>query len=604
MIIDFVNILTFPILSIISIIIVGNFFSHKLFATSEKKIEDNSLFLLGIIIGFAFLSQITIYAVLFNFYTFNLTYLLWTFAFLISVYFIRKEKYKYIYISKKLKENIVLLYVIIIFLIFSLFLFFSYNTPDFISGDAKQYHLAFPYLISLAGGLDFIHHSFENSNRYLGYDILYLFSSNLKNLNHHPIHSVSAFLVFNMISNILLPIVMYIFTLDLTKNKKLALLSSMSLFTTSIAIHWLGGKNDIFAGASGLTAIYFFYKYLKHKSSFLVFSIVASFSITVKLTNLIPLLILLFTSFLLKKIKIKDVLIFICVLFFFLLPWSFYNFIIDNTFFPIDFNTPLEIKNAISLRSANGYVVNTFLDYIVFFPKLFLQIPKIPGSESIGYIYFIFMIFSSSFFIFKFKYLIKSPYNFIFFNIFLWTIIFYVWKIEGRFLTRYIFLNSAFYSISFFTCISYFKFYKKNESFSKIVIFITLLIASIPNFEKFTNSNFQAQKYRNDKILNYYSNINFVNNLLSRNEIIATRDSLILFFKPPIVNLSAIQSEKYNLHSKDLDYVKNIIEKNNIKYLHVLNSKTSGHSEALNNYLNIYTTKYRIFKKFTLYRVK
>ena len=94
-----------------------------------------------------------------------------------------------------------------------------------------------------------------------------------------------------------------------------------------------------------------------------------------------------------------------------------------------------------------------------------------------------------------------------------------------------------------------------------------------------------------------------INSTKKTGENLATKDSLILFLDPPIINLSAIQAEQYNLHGKTKKELLEILNNNNVKYIHKLNRITSGNSDVLDNFINEHGNKYYVFSKSTLYKL-
>ena len=308
-------------------------------------------------------------------------------------------------------------------------------------------------------------------------------------------------------------------------------------------------------------------------------------------------------SFLIGKINFKQLKIFIFTALLFLIPWMFYNFQIDSTVLPINLHTPQEIEKALELRNHNGIYITSVFDYFSYFYKLFLNIHAIPGNESIGLFYFVALISSFLTLIFPLKSKKKFNISIITLAFVIWTIVFFLWKIDGRFLTRYIFINTTFFVIIFsmYAFELETRFFKKPIVFVLIIIFITILSKS--NFERFLNSNFNAFEFRAEKILKYNFMSSLINSTKKPGENLATQDSLILFLDPPIINLSAIQAEQYNLHGKTKKELLEILNNNNVKYIHKLNRITSGNSDVLDNFINEHGNKYYVFSKSTLYKL-
>lgn len=474
-------------------------------------------------------------------------------------------KYKSIILSS-LKDNaIVVIAMIVLFVFMSVTTYANIN----IHGDARQYNLAFPWLMSETKSL-VRNDTFWHNGTYVAYDILFMSVDNLTRLMGN-VYLYDKLKQFDSLSAFFLPLSMWSISRAVGCNRTLSFISALIPFTLGSASNWGELKNDVYSAGLGIFSLSILISSYKKKDLRILYlaSILSGWAVSVKLTNAVVLVIPFIYVYLSKGFTITEKVRSVCIGLLVVSPWMVYSYSATGSpFSPIGVPLPEAIRQWWHARDANGLDHSTVTAVKYFIPIIFDNF-KISGNESIGYVCFASLCFSIIGLCVR---LIRGKFSIIdavVLSAILWFIAFYLMRFDNRFLSRYIVVSLCVFAVYALYLIG-------NTSRPYVVQWLMLIIVGLsvvtnPFNIKRLNSltltgegDLQVKKLA--KIKNDEEPYKYLETKRRLGEAVAINDHVTLFVNEPVFNLNPLHAVHLNLYSKNFKQIHQYAESNNIKY--------------------------------------
>ena len=564
-----------------------------------------------------FLSQILIYSLIFSCYNYFIVKL-FHFSGIIILLSLLLYKLKRSRFSGKpysTKSTLELIFSSIPLVILPIVFVFGSFVSLKIHPDARQYHLAFPWLMSLSGKL-VQNTSLAHTGKYLGYDLLYMGVDNLSKLVNAP-EIIMELKLFNSLSEALLPFSVFILCRSMGGSKLASSFSAICMYTIGSLGYWGLLKNDIIVAAIAMISLSMLLRCYKHKSGklFIISSILAAFSISIKISVVVPLVIPFIFVYLSRKFSAKTCMGSILIGLIFMSPWFVSSCITrGNPIYPIGVSKPAAVKAAWALRSANGIERSPY-NLLTMFPKVVLDQYHISGNQTLGILAIIVLCLSLCFFTID---LIKRNRNInhvIVMSILVWLAVFYYTRLDNRFLSRYIlicpgvlFAFTAYRIETYLLCVNFISTRIIGAIGLCALIIISLFVANnkaivnrFISIDKIFSSGIYDLEAHKAKMQE--SPYTVIRKLRKPGETVAINDGFVLYLEEPFINLHALHAARMDLYNKDAVFIRNILSERSATLL-LLRQHISGGTEAVDNYIAECAQKIGRFGALTLYEVK
>ena len=549
---------------------------------------------LRIILGGMIFSQIVIYLLFFGIFKSWAIFLIKIFGFSFFVY-----NALIILRAKKIKAKYEAIILPSILFVTAAFVCLSALDTPVPFHDARQYHLALPWLMSQNGAL-FIEPSLQQAGLYLGYDVLYMALGDLSTLLDNP-RLMASLHIFSALSPLILIVGTYFLAMALGAGRVWSLLAAGAVFTMGSIVYWGTLKNDLIAAGIGVFALTHLCHAWKSRltSDVILASILAAFAVSIKISNILPVGIpfayaLLFGPFGAREKGLGIVLGLLVIA-----PWMAYATTMQSTpLYPIGAEVPAEVKIHADERNANGLSRDMSTAFTRFF-DIILDRYKISGNHTLGIP-----------FLFAFGITVIGVLNrflqrqfdiqeLIAVSSIIWFLIFYILYFDGTFESRYIIIcGSLFfvYSAVVFNRVAHAWHVDSGPSFYGLAGFVLVgLIAGIYAAPSTTTHLKRAQtvvsrgvsEAHSQWIMQFYDWTKFHRevNRIANGQGVAINDHFLLFLDPPIQNLHAIHTPHLNLYLKDSDFVEDLLRKRGIQTF-VNRPGISGATDAVDDFLD------------------
>lgn len=465
-----------------------------------------------------------------------------------------------------LKDN-----AIAIIAIFLLFIFMSVTTYTNINihGDARQYNLAFPWLMSETKSL-VRNDTFWHNGTYIAYDILFMSVDNLTKLMGN-VDLYDKLKQFDSLSAFFLPLSMWSISRAMGCNRTLSFISALIPFTLGSASNWGELKNDVYSAGLGIFSLSILITSYKKNDLriFYLASLLSGWAVSVKLTNAVILVTPFIYVYLSRVFTITEKVRSVCIGLLVVSPWMVYSYSATGSpFSPIGVPLPEEIKQWWHARDANG-LDHSMLTAVKYFLPIIFDDFKISGNESIGYICFASLVFSIVGLCVR---LIRRKFSMadaVALSAIIWFAAFYLMRFDNRFLSRYIVVSLCVFA-------AYALFLMRNSGGFKsaqklILIIVCLSVVTNPfNINRFKSltliaeGDLQVKKLAKIKIDE--EPYKYLASKRHTGEAVAINDHVTLFVDEPVFNLNPLHAVHLNLYSKNFEQIHKYVESNNIKY--------------------------------------
>ena len=550
-------------------------------------------------LGMAAYSQILFFAGAFGLFNKNLITVLWFSGLLALTITLYSHKPK---IFPSVHNKAVWLMGTLLSLLSVFMLIVTYLNTSMIHGDARQYHLAFPWLMNLSGQL-VTNSTILHNGTYIGYDILYLSIGDLTSLIDSP-DLFDRLRFFNATTNILLPISVLMLCKAFGGTTFASTIAALAVFSLGPIIYWDSLKNDIFSSAVGITALSVLVRAHAKEHSRLLFvaAALAGFAVSVKITNSIPLSAPFLFVFLSQRFSKKTCSLAAAAGCLVLIPWMSHAFIASGSPFGATLDVghflnithiPDEVQQAWNARDKNGLEPSWFNALIQFVP-IMLGLYPIAGNQTVGLLSLLSLLVSIIFLIpVLTKRKIGLP-EIIAATMLLWIFIFYAFKYDGRFLSRYIMICFfvLFSFAAFKTEVYLQRFSSKWKSFiaASATIIVMFFVAQNPSMTRMfvRLREFQGiehlKKLKQNTLFEYSLPYVALENYRKQGEAVAINDHMLLLLKPPFVNLHGMHARQLNLYKKDTEFVKEYLSDHSVKYM-LFRKHVTGETKAVSDYM-------------------
>lgn len=577
----------------------------------------------SLILGMATYSQILFFAGAFGLFNKNLMPVLWVSGLLALTVTLYSHKQK---IFPSVRNKAVWLMGTLLSLLSVFMLIATYLNTSMIHGDARQYHLAFPWLMNLSGQL-VANSTLLHSGTYIGYDILYLSIGDLTSLIDSP-DLFDRLRFFNATTNILLPISALMLCKAFGGTTLTSTIAALAMFSLGQIVYWDALKNDIVAWAVGITTLSVLVRAHAKENSRLLFiaAALAGFAVSVKLTNSIPLAIPFLFVLLSQRFPTKTRVLAAAIGFLVLIPWMSHAHISTSSPFGSVSNvgafvnithTPDEIQQAWDDRkllrnNLQGLEPSLFTALIQFVPIMLGSNNQTLGALSL-------LIFVVSI-IFLIPALIKRKIGLseiIAATMLVWVFTFYALRYDGGFLLRYIMICfcALFSFVAFKTEVYLQDFSNKWKYFvaASVTIMVLVFVAQNPVMTKMfvRVREFQGlehlKKLKQNTLFEYSLPYIALENYRKKGEAVAINDHMLLFLKPPFINLHGMHARQLNLYTKDAEFVKKYLSDHAVKYM-IFRKNITGGTKAVSDYMTECAVKIHSFgiarRSRDLYRIR
>lgn len=482
----------------------------------------------------------------------------------------------------------------------SYYLFFLLSTYGNINihWDARQYNLAFPWLMSMTGKVvnnDTLWHN----GTYIPYDILYMMVGDLRNLSN-DFSLFDKLKSFESASSFILPLSMYFLSREIGLNKFYSCLSSLSLLSVGSIDDWGNLKNDIFSAGAGLISLTLIIRSYKTSNKYVFFlaSVISGWAVSVKLTNAVILAIPFLYLYLCGRFNYKCLLISIALGLLPLFPWMFYSYLgTGSVATPIGLHLPEEVSRWWDIRNSNGlpHGINTA---ILYFYDIIMANYKISGNQTIGIISLISLVICAVVLLKKMS-ARQFDINFIvLLSSFLWFFIFYIMRYDNRFLSRYIIASICVMIVFAFEWIS--RISRENS----YVYFFLATVVGVVSINENTELRFHQalnildfnslKSSKRAELFNYEKPYRDIELLRKEGDAVAINDHMILLLQPPFYNINSLHAFKLNLYKMNFRDINGYIYNKNIKYILYRKINSWGY-ENTNQYIEKCTTPLRVY---------
>jgi len=483
-----------------------------------------------------------------------------------------------------------------------------------IHGDARQYHLASPWLTSMSGRL-LQNDTLLHNGTYLGYDILYLSVADLSGLMDSPV-MMDQLKLFNAITSMVFPVSVLLLCRAFGGSRAASAIAALAVFTLGAIAYWGFLKNDIFAAAIGIVTLVVLVRAYDQASErlLLVASALAAYAVSVKISNAIPLAIPFGFVYLSRRFSLRTCALSAAMGLLILLPWAVYAYVASgNPFNPVAMRFPDEIKQAWAVRNANG-IEPSALNLVTKFIPIVLGQHRISGNETIG-ILALAVLPASLIALVKDAARGKPGLREVIVACALaWFVFLYVTLYDNRFLSRYLLICfGALFAFMAFKGEIYLQGASKRTKAAVFIAVIALIAVFIWKNPGMASSyarlaGFQgSEQTRHDKetMLGQYSApYRAIERLRKPGEAVAINDQMTLFLKPPFYNLHALHAVNLNLYRKDAAYVRRYLSERSVRLL-LFRKGISGGTKAVDDYMADCAQEIQTFgKTLSLYAVK
>ncbi|MGD1948942.1 MAG: hypothetical protein ACFB14_04765 [Leptolyngbyaceae cyanobacterium] len=564
---------------------------------SQRRVHSIWQVCLAIVLGFLLLSQMHYYAFAFSIYRYS--FFLWIKGLTVAWVIVVLWRSRINHIVLKLgRESKLFRITLLLYLVLATTLVIANASSLRIHGDAKQYHLAFPWIMSLTQEL-FRDNSFIGTGVYQGFDFLYLYVTNLSLLenNYRILLHVK---VFSTLVSFLLPISIYYLCRFMGAGKDSSIVASLSLFTVSSIVSWGELKNDIVSAGLFLFFLAVLINAWKSglRREFYVACALAGFALSAKITNLafsffvFPLIVFW------KKASFQTKLNGLILVAIILAPWVWLAYSTQaNPIHSALMNLPPELEAGWDKRNANGLTLS-LSNFIIYLPQLILDRYEISGNNSLGFPFVISLCFSC----FAFGLVIVKRKGSIIDGIFLagllWFLFFSVSRFDGRFLSRYIlnFVGITF-TYAFVSMDALLSKSVKNQARQWLLTFFLIVFSVLGYFTDWAKvrinylrsfSLVEGVDYKSYRQRQFDQATNLelrtVIEQLRGNGAVAVNDAFVLLIDPPFVNVHGLHAAQLNLYTKDSDFVREFLAKRNVSVL-VFRNGISGITPALTEFI-------------------
>jgi len=528
-----------------------------------------------------------------------------------ALYLLNFTKHFSLKIHKYVDNSI---YLLILMIFIGIMVLGSYASPVLLHGDARQYHLALPWLISITGKI-YWNDTLLHGGTYLGYDILYLAVTDLSYIIKSPLEALEKLRLFNILSEVLLPISIFLLCKSFGASSSISTVASLALFSMGAIGYWGLLKNDIISAALSIIALVLLVRTNQSKCRLMLWlsTAIAAYAVTVKISNAVILILPFIYIYLCTGISGKDRLFGIFLGIIILIPWFFNAYLATgNPVAPIGGYQPDEIKQAWIFRNSNG-IAPSFSNLISQFIPILLGYYPIRGNQSVGLIALATLPFSLLILICSFVKRKWSLVDVIAMSALLWFLLFYVIRYDNRFLSRYV--------LTCFSVLFAFVFARieivcyKLKNWPKIMnakLFLFLVLFVVIYNRAVTDKYVQVVKIKNwgaiqmaksDRVESIFAPYAYLADIRKPGDVVAINDHMLLFLPPPFTNLHAMHAVNLNLYRKDLNFLKHYLQQHNVKYF-LFRKDISGNSKVVSEYIDRCTNELKDFGSTKLYIAK
>lgn len=489
----------------------------------------------------------------------------------------------------------------------------SYASPTLLHGDARQYHLALPWITSLTGSMTW-DDTLLHSGTYLGYDILYLAAANLAGLMQFPFEILDQVRLFSTLMDALMPISAYLLCRTFGGSRGASVIASLAMFTLGSIGYWGLLKNDIVCAALAAIALAFLVRANQSESEQLLWlaTAIAAYSVTVKISNAAILTVPFLYVYVIRVFSVRARMIGVLAGILILTPWLLNAyFATGNPLSPIGGYVPDEVRQAWAVRNSNG-IEHSFANLISKFVPIVLSWYRISGNQSLGWLAL--GALTTSLLILMFSAMRRKwgLVEVIAATALVWFILFYVMRYDGRFLARYVLV--CFIVLFAFVSARLEAIGERLTGWLAVVVRGTVLAlvvalaidnsAVIHRYEQIARlKNLDGmQLAKHDKIMQLFAPYAYLDIIREPGEAVAINDHMILFLEPPFINLHAMHAVNLNLYTKNFAFVKDLLLQHEVKYL-LLREGISGSTPAVTEYVERCARKLKNFGPSVLYKV-
>lgn len=530
-----------------------------------KAISTASMFISSTISGMFLISLIILIESSIGYYNYMSMVIIRCIGFCLFLYAVYMERGNIKGVTYRNKSALCVMFIIFIFMSLSTF------TNLRIDFDAKQYTLAFPWITSVTHEI-VRNDTFWHNGVYLAYDMLFLSVGNLVHLMGN-IPLIDKLKQFDSAAAFILPLSMWVLARSLGANKTISFAVFLSPFTLGSIPSWGDLKNDVYSAGIGIFTLVMLITAVKNKDSkiLLLSSLIAGWSVSVKLTNVVILTIPFIYVYLTRSFSLKDKAMSIIVGLIPLLPWMIYAYTATgNPITPVMINLPPEVAHWWEIRNSNGLPsgANTALSY--FLPILFGDY-KISGNSSIGMVCFVSMLITLVLVIKKFITKKINIEDVIAITALIWLLGFYLARYDNRFLSRYIIVALCIFMAYAATEIGKLR----SGRFICIPLLSVMILAILFNpssivrgkeFAGIANLNNVAEAKKEQARIESEPYV-YLNSLRKSGEAVAVNDHVTLFIPPEVHNLNSLHAVNLNLYTKTYNDIFEYSQEHNIRYL-------------------------------------
>ena len=466
--------------------------------------------------------------------------------------------------------------------------------------DAEQYHLALPWMFSVADGLVY-ESSLHQLGIYMGYDLLYLTIGDLKTLLERP-ELMASLRAFNALSSLTLFAGVYYLAKAFGLSRSLAVVAALTLLTLGpVSTYWAHLKNDLIVAAVALFSLAILFQAWTQLSplKLVLASMLAAFSITIKISVLVPLAIVFTIVFASRRFQIHIVAISVLLGILILLPWLYYAYLLQSApFYPLVVQQPEEIRAAWAVRDANG-LPSDWQTALTMLPSILLDVYPISGNWTLGLPFLFYAALTLLGIVWRTISARAGLAEVIAAAALLWLILFYVDRFDGRFLSRYIIVScGVIFAYGLLLLQDWCRSAKIGRFFlpGPLVAFASLAIVAsvwstppiVANLAKAYSVVGQGVRAWHANWVTIYSDWTTFHRAV--NEVadgrgVAVNDHFVLFFAGPVINLHGMHARGLNLYRKDGPFIRDLLMSYGIKTL-VFRPNISGQTKALKSFID------------------
>lgn len=464
-------------------------------------------------------------------------------------------------------------------------------------GDALQYHLALPWAFVAEQSL-IDQRGLMQLGVYLGYDLLYVMVGDLRALLDSP-RLMSALSIFNAASLVLLVSATYGLARIFGASRPWSALSALCLLTIgAVLAYWGSLKNDHVAAGMALFALMLLHQAWSASSTagLLLASLVAAFSITIKISTLVPVGLPFLFVLASGRFGVRASVLVPGIGLAVMAPWLYFATMFQGSpVYPIATPMPEEIAAGWEARNANG-LPEGLASALRNAADVFLGMHPISGNQSVG-LPFLFAAFVSIAGLLaagtrrRFglaEVIVASSLA--------WLVIFYLDRFDGRFLSRYIIVcGGVFFA---YTAATLSRLVNSPNRYRRLVDGTALVLAAALIWPGISGSKWVAGVAGNGPIgegmsswharwvadFETWTSFHRAVNAVADGSGVAVNDHFILFLHGPYVNLHALHARDLNLYRKDAADIRALLAAQQIETL-VFRRNISGSTEAVDRLL-------------------